>query len=248
MQPATSLYQPEYRPIVRPLSTSSCHSCHRHASCLAHTLEGDELSAFGSIVTHSKKLKRGDYLYRAGDTFDTIYVVRGGSLKTFIIDEEGREQILGFSLQGDIVALDGLFLQGHRTTSQALETTYVCSIPLAAYVELATKIPSLYHELLAKMSNRILEEEEHTLMLGTKSADQRLATLLLNLSERNAARGQSKFELELNMSRRDIGSYLSAAVETVSRIFTRLQALDIIDAHGKHVRIKDINGLRKIAT
>ena len=85
-------------------------------------------------------------------------------------------------------------------------------------------------------------------MLGTKSADQRLATLLLNLSERNAARGQSKFELELNMSRRDIGSYLSAAVETVSRIFTRLQALDIIDAHGKHVRIKDINGLRKIAT
>lgn len=248
MQLAASQSTLEYHHPTHPLSASSCLDCHRQSTCLSNALEGEELTAFGSIVKHSKKLKRGEYLYRAGDAFDTIYTIRSGSLKTFIVDEEGREQILGFSVQGDVVALDGAFLENHRTTSQALETTYVCNIPLAGYLELATKIPSLYQNLLAQMSNRILEEEEHTLMLGTKSVDQRLATLLLNLSSRNAARGISKSELELNMSRRDIGSYLSAAVETISRIFTRLQSIDVIDVHGKHIRIKDFDRLQQIAT
>ena len=248
MQLAISQSTKIHSPHIRPLSASSCKGCHRQSTCLSHNLKSDELSAFESIVKHSKKLKRGEYLYRAGDAFDTLYTIRSGSLKTFIFDEEGREQILGFSVQGDVVALDGSFLENHHTTCQALDTTHVCSIPLASYLELATKIPSLYQKLLEKMSNRILEEEEHTLMLGTKNADQRLATLLLNLSRRNAARGISTCELELNMSRRDIGSYLSAAVETISRTFTRLQSSDVINVHGKHVLIKDFDKLQQIAT
>ena len=186
MQLAISQSTHEQANNMRPLTTSGCQGCHRQSTCLSHSLVGEELSAFESIVKHSKKLKRGDYLYRAGDTFDTIYTIRSGSLKTFIIDEEGREQILGFSVQGDIAALDGTFLEKHHTTSQALETTHVCSISLARYLELAAKIPSLYHKLISQMSNRILQEEEHSLMLGTKNADQRLATLLINLSRRNA--------------------------------------------------------------
>lgn len=231
----------------QPLSTSTCLVCNRQSTCFSHGLEGEELSAFDSIVKHSRKLKKGEYLYRAGEPFDTIYVVRNGSLKTFIIDEEGREQILGFSVQGDIVALDGEFNKEHPTTAQALETTFVCSIPLNHYLELAVKVPSLYTKLLTAMSNRIFEEEEHALMLGTKSADQRLATLLLNFSKRNAAQGFSNVDLVLHMSRRDIGNYLSAAVETVSRLFTRLQTLGVIEVHGKHVQIKDLERLQKIA-
>lgn len=244
MQIAISQSTPKY---PHPIPVSSCAGCHRQSNCLSHNLKGDELSAFESIVKHSKKLKRGEFLYRAGDVFDTIYTIRSGSLKTFIIDEEGREQILAFSTQGDIVALDGTNLEKHHTTSQALETTHVCTIPLAGYLELAAKIPSLYQKLITKLSHRILEEEEHTLMLGTKSADQRLATLLLSLSKRNAERGLSKSVLELNMSRRDIGSYLSAAVETISRTFTRLQTSKIIDVHGKRILIKDFDQLQKIA-
>lgn len=247
MQLATPLSIQEYHRLTHPLSASSCQGCHRQSTCLAHNLEGEELLAFDSIVKHSK-INRGEYLYRAGDAFDTIYTIRSGSLKSFIIDEEGREQILGFSVQGDIVALDGSFLENHRTSSQALETTYVCSISLAGYLELARKVPALYQQLLAQMSNRILEEEEHTLLLGTKSANQRVATFLHNLAVRNSARGLSKTRLELNMSRRDIGSYLSAAVETISRIFTRLQSLNVIDVHGKHILIKDFNRLQQMAT
>ena len=248
MQTATALsFQETYStPIVQ--KKNRCEDCKQVYVCFAHSLEGEELEAFNSIIKHSKKLNRGEYLYQAGDKFNSIYVIRSGSIKTFIDDEEGREQILGFSIQGDVVALDGTTFNVYPTTAQALETTYVCEIPFARYMELATKIPSLYQRLLKQMSLQIRDEEEHTLLIGTKSAEQRLATMLVNFSNRYSARGFSKNEFNLHMSRRDIGNYLSAAMETVSRLFSRLQANGLIEVHGRLVEIKDLAGLKKYAT
>jgi CRP/FNR family transcriptional regulator len=164
-----------------------------------------------------------------------------------MIDEDGREQVLSFSIQGDIVGLNGLFLKSHITETKALETSYVCGIPVAQYFNMALDTPKLYKNLLDKMSDRIIEEEEHSLMLGTKNADQRLASFLLNLAKRNSEHGFPACELALNMSRRDIGNYLSAAVETVSRLFARLQEQGLIEVHGKYVRIQNINELAKVA-
>jgi CRP/FNR family transcriptional regulator len=226
---------------------NKCNDCSRTSVCLASTLDSDELAEFDAIVKHSKKLSRGDFLYQAGDVFDSIYVIRSGSIKTFIDDEDGREQILGFSIQGDVVALDGATLSTYPTTAQALETTYVCEIPFARYMELAARIPSLYQQLLTQMSHQIRNEEEHTLLIGTKNAEQRLASLLISLSDRFAARGFSNNEFNLQMSRRDIGNYLSAAMETVSRLFSRLQANGLIDVHGKLVEIIDLDELKKYA-
>ena len=248
MQTAAAIPVHDIYSTSKAYSQINCHDCNRQQICLAYSLEGEELTAFDSIVKHSRKLNRGDFLYRAGDEFNSIYTIRSGSLKTFIIDEEGREQILGFSIQGDIVALDGATLSVYPTTAQALETTYVCEIPFARYMELAAEIPSLYKQLLTQMSHQIRDDEEHTLLLGTKSAEQRLATLLINFSNRYAARGFSKYEFNLHMSRRDIGNYLSAAMETVSRLFSRLQANGLIEVHGKLVEIKDLAGLQKFAT
>ena len=232
MQTATAI--PSQKTNIAPKANfqNRCRDCNRQKACLAQFLEGDELEAFDSIVKHSKKLNRGDFLYRAGDEFNSIYIVRSGSLKTFIVDEEGREQILGFSIQEDVVALDGATLNVYPTTAQALETTYVCEIPFARYMELAVEIPSLYQQLLTQMSYQIRDEEEHALLLGTKSA----------------ARGFSRNEFNLHMSRRDIGNYLSAAMETVSRLFSRLQANGLIEVHGKLVEIKDLEGLQRFAT
>ncbi len=237
------------KPLVLPTihSQKNCHNCSKVNACFAHSLVGQELDAFNSIIKHSIKLNRSEYLYQAGDKFNSIYVIRSGSLKTLIDDEEGREQILGFSIQGDVVALDGAASNVYPTTAQALETTYVCEIPFARYIELAAEIPELYKQLLTQMSHQIRHEEEHTLLIGTKSAEQRLATLLLNLSKRYAARGFSKNKFNLNMSRRDIGNYLSAAMETVSRLFSRLQAKGLIKVHGKLIEIKDHDGLEKYA-
>ena len=239
----------QQKPYVLPTiySQNKCQDCSRINACFAHSLAGKELEAFNSIIKHSKKLNRNDYLYQAGDKFHSIYIIRSGSLKTLIDDEEGREQILGFSIQGDVVALDGASSNVYPTTAQALETTYVCEIPFARYMELAAEIPELYKQLLTQMSHQIRDEEEHTLLIGTKSAEQRLATLLLNLSRRYAARGFSENEFNLYMSRRDIGNYLSAAMETVSRLFSRLQAKGLIKVHGKLIEIKDHEGLEKYA-
>ena len=214
-------------PSISGLNTSQCHSCPQHKTCLSSGMSNQELQEFSAITKQTKKINRGEYLYRSGEVFDTIYIIRSGSLKTSMIDEEGREQILNFSIQGDIVGLNGLFMKSHITESKALETTYVCGIPVAQYLSLAVDTPKLYQKLLDKMSNRIIEEEEHSLMLGTKNADQRLASFLINLAKRNTEQGFQNNELALNMSRRDIGNYLSAAVETVSRLFTRLQDQEV---------------------
>ncbi len=231
-----------------PHVQNECKNCSRINVCFAHTLKQNELIAFNSIVKHSKKLSRGDYLYQAGDKFNSFYVIRSGSIKTFIDDAEGREQILGFSIQGDVIALDGATLNVYPTTAQALETTYVCEIPFARYLELGVSSPELYQQLLIQMSHQIRNEEEHTLLIGTKSAEQRLATLLINFSKRNAAKGFSKDEFYLHMSRRDIGNYLSAAMETISRLFSRFQANGLIEVQGKLIKIKDMAGLHKYAT
>ena len=247
MQTATVIPLQEIYTAPKKQIQNICSDCNRAQKCLAHALDGDELDAFNQIVTHSKKLNRGDYLYQAGDEFSSIFVIRSGSIKTFIDDEDGREQILGFSIQGDIVALDGATMSIYPTTAQALETTYVCEIPFARYLELAVKVPVLYQQLLIQMSHQIRDEEEHTLLIGTKSAEQRLASLLISFSKRYAERGFSKNEFNLHMSRRDIGNYHSAAMETVSRLFSRLQAGGFIEVHGKLVEIRDHEGLHRLA-
>ena len=226
---------------------NKCLDCHNTSICFTHSLEKNELQAFNSIVRHSRKFSRGDYLFQAGDQFNSIYVIRSGSIKTYIDDEEGREQILGFSIQGDIVGLDSTTTTVYPTSAQALETTYVCEIPFACYMELATQIPALYHHLLTQMSHQIRNEEKHTLLIGTKSAEKRLATLLVNFSQRYAARGFSKNEFYLHMSRRDIGNYLSAAMETVSRLFSRMQANGLIQVHGKLIKIMDLPKLKEFS-
>jgi len=240
-------------PVQRPYTSkeiytqNNCKDCHSSTVCFGHSLTGEDLNAFNSIVKQSKKLSRGEYLYHAGDPFKSIYVIRSGSIKTFIDDEEGREQILGFSIQGDVVALDGTTSTVYPTSAQVLETTYVCEIPFAKYMELAVQIPSLYEQLLSHMSHQIRDDEEHTMLIGTKTVEQRVATMLLNLSNRYAARGFSKTEFNLHMSRRDIGNYLSAAMETVSRLFSRLQVHGLIEVQGKLVKIVDLEGLKNYA-
>lgn len=237
--------QSAFRPMSSLFTSQQCNECSQHKSCLSNELNEQELLAFSSIVKRPKKLKRGEYLYKYGDISDSIYIIRSGSLKTSIADQEGREQVLNFSIQGDIVGLEGISSKSYITESKALETTFICKIPVTHYINLAAEIPKLYQRLLNQMSCRIVQEEELSLMLGTKNADQRLASFLLDLVKRNAEYGFSDCDLVLNMSRHDIGNYLSAAVETVSRILTRLQDQGLIKVQGKHIHIIDLHELKK---
>lgn len=227
--------------------SSKCEACFIRNKCFINASDHEAIEAFSKIKKRVIKINRGEYLYRSGDTFDTIYIIRNGSLKTSMIDDEGHEQILGFSMQGDFIGLNGLFSQSHITEAKALSTSYLCVVSLKNYLEAASSNSFMYEILLNKMSERIIEEEKHSFMLITKNAKQRLAIFLLNQIKNNINCGLPEDMITLHMSRRDIGNYIAAAVETVSRIFTQLQNKGILEVHGKKIKIYNMNGLELYA-
>ena len=156
------------------------------------------------------------------------------------------EQITGFHLPGELVGFDAISKNSHRTYAKAMETSSICEIPFEKLETLACKLPSLQHQLLSIMSKEIHHDEEMLSLLGKKSADQKLASLLLGLSARHRERGFSATEFSLSMSRTDIGNYLGLAVETVSRLFTRFHEQGLLETHGKLVTIKDLDALRNL--
>lgn len=226
---------------------TACESCSLHQLCLPLGLEHQDMEQLEKIIRRDRPLHRGDYLYRCDDPFGAIYAVRAGSIKTFAVTDQGDEQITGFHLPGELVGLDAITSGYHRCAAKALETTSVCEIPFQKLEELGTRIPGLQRQLLRIMSREILEDQNMMIWLGKKSAEERLALLLLRISERFRERKYSPREFNLSMSRTDIANYLGLAVETVSRLFTRFQDEGLLTVDRKHVVISDLERLREAA-
>lgn len=225
----------------------ACSSCNLHNLCLPLGVDADDLNRLDEIINRKRPLSRGDYLFQAGAAFNAIYAIRSGSVKTFTATEDGQEQVTGFHLPGELVGLDAISSDRHTCSARALETTSVCEIPYISLESLSSQIPSLQRQLLRVMSKEILQDEHMMMLLGRKAADERLAALLISISNRFKQRGFSAKEFNLSMSRNDIGNYLGLAVETVSRLFTRFQEEGIIDAQRKHVQILDLERLSQMA-
>jgi CRP/FNR family transcriptional regulator len=187
-------------------------------------------------------------LYRQGDPFHYVHVVRTGSLKTYSLASDGTEQIMGFSLPGDLTGLDAISTGTYPCAAQALEITSVCVIPYTKLEELSAAIPSLRQSLVHLMSQTVFNNEQHIASLGSKSAEMRFAWFLTSISERFKERGYSPSEFYLRMSRGDIGNYLGLAMETVSRLFRRFQDLGLIAVDRRLIRIPDLGALRSFAT
>lgn len=224
----------------------TCRDCRVKVLCLPLSLCAEELEQFDHIVKRPAVLSRGNYLYRTRDRFRAIYAIRAGSLKTFTLSGDGCEQITGFHLPGDLVGLDAIAMDRHRCAAQALETTSICEIPYDRLEEIGGAIPNLQKQLMRLMSRTIVSDEEHLVVLAKKSAEQRLVTLLVNFARRLRQRGLSAHEFYLSMSRGDIGNYLGLSIETVSRLFTRLQDLNLIAVEHRLVRIHDLLSLQRL--
>ncbi len=196
----------------------------------------------------SKRLRiaRGDALYLAGERFSSLYVVRSGFLKTIAIVENGRDQITGFSITGEVLGLDGIEDGRHSCNTVALEESEVCAVSFARLQELTLAIPSLQRHIHRLMSREIVREHGMMLLLGGMTAEERMAMFLLNLSQRYAAQGCSASEFNLHLSRQEIGSYLSLTLGTVSRLFSRFDEMRLIDVRQKFVRILDQAGLERL--
>jgi len=225
----------------------ACNECSLHQLCLPRSINGSDLEKLDNIIERKKPLKRNEHLFQMGSSFHSIYVVRSGSLKTYSPTVDGQEQVTGFHLPGELLGLDAIGKGTHPCAAKALEMTSVCEVPFSNLEHLTQELPSLQHQLLRLMSKEIFDDQELMLLLGKKTAEARLSAFLLSISLRFKQRGFSSSEFYLSMSRNDIANYLGLAVETVSRMFTRFQEDDLIEAERKHIIIKNRDDLQKIA-
>ncbi len=225
----------------------NCSNCRLNSICLPLALESDDVEQLDNIIQRSKPLQKGEHLYREGDEFQSVYAVRSGTLKAYKTTDDGREQVTGFYFPGEILGMDGISKNTHASSAKTLETSAVCEIPFTSLSKLSTLMPNLQHHFFQLMSREITEDQILITLLSKNSADERVAALLLSISSRNARRKLSATHFRLPMSRVDIGNYLGLTVETVSRVFSRMQKLAIIQVDNKEIEITDMAGVQSIA-
>ena len=224
----------------------ACSSCNLRELCLPVGLSQPDLERLDRLVATRRNVNRGDTLFRAGDSFQSLYAVRTGFFKTCVSAEDGRDQVTGFQMAGEILGLDGIVNDHHSCDAVALEDAEVCVMPFERIEELSRQVPALQHHVHRIMSREIVREHGVMLLLGSMRAEERLAAFLLNLVQRLHARGFSQSELILRMTREEIGSYLGLKLETVSRTFSRFVEEGIVEVKQRHVRILDTDALRNI--
>jgi len=225
---------------------SSCSNCAMRHTCMPNDLSSGDFVKLDAVVSTTRTVKRGEYLYRAGDAFQSIYAVRVGSLKTVVVHRDGREQVTGFHIAGEPLGMDGISAESHTCDAIALEDSSICVIPFHLLELLCRELKVMQHHLHKMMSGEIVRESGLMMMLGNMSAEERVAAFLLNMSARLVARGYSAYEFNLRMTREEMGSYLGVTLETVSRMFSKFQKQHLIEVHGKQIRIIDIDMLKQI--
>ncbi len=225
----------------------ACNNCSLQQLCLPLGVNRQDLQQLDDIIRRRRPIPRGQHVFMGGDPFHSLFAIRSGSIKTYLLTEAGGEQITGFYLPGELVGLDAIDGGLHPCSARALETSGLCEIPFDMLEVVVEKIPGLARQLMRLMSREIQADEHLLTLLGKRTAEERVAAFLINLSTRFKERGFSHHEFLLSMSRIDIGNYLGLAVETVSRIFTRFQNQGFVLIDHKHVKLTNELALRQLA-
>jgi CRP/FNR family transcriptional regulator len=225
---------------------TTCATCNLRELCLPGTLCAEDLARAENLVYARRRVKRGETLFQAGAEFSSIYAIRSGFFKTSVVDGEGREQVTGFFMIGELIGMEGIGAGAYNASATALEDSEVCVMPFSLLEEMARDIPALQRGLHSVLAREIVRDHGVMMLLGSMRAEERLATFLINLSRRFVRRGYSASDFHLRMTREEIGSYLGLKLETVSRLFSRFQEERLIAVEQKHVRILDIAGLERV--
>ena len=224
-----------------------CQQCNLNTLCLPLSLSVDETEAVDQIVKRTRPLRKNQRIYSSGEQFRSIYAVRTGSVMVYSITDDGDEHVVGFYYPGEIFGLSAIGSGEYVNSAKALETSALCELPFDQLGSLATTLPVLQGRLYKLLSNEISEDQQLQMLLSKKNVEERLGTFILNLSQRYKQRKLSPNSFSLPMSRRDIGNFLGIAVETISRIFSKLQRERILEVDKKEVRILDQRRLCGIA-
>jgi CRP/FNR family transcriptional regulator len=231
---------------IRDLQTR-CSRCDIRELCLPVGLDDAALRQLDHVVRTRRRVKRGESLFHAGDPFAELFAVRVGTFKITILAYDGREQITGYQMSGDLVGFDGISTGRHQCNAIALEDSEACVMPFDGLAEIARTVAPLQLSLHRFLSREIGRDQQLMLTLGRLGAEERLAAFLVNLAERHRARGFASREFVLRMTRAEIGNYLGLTLETVSRLFSRLKREGLLQADGRVIRNLDLEGLRKRA-
>jgi CRP/FNR family transcriptional regulator len=234
-------------PVIRlePFKVA-CSSCNLRELCLPVGISNDQLERLDDIVATRRSVPRGEALFRAGDDFASLYAVRTGFFKTCVSSEDGRDQVTGFQMAGELIGLDGIGTDRHTCDAVALEDSQVCVIPYHQLEDLSRELSDLQSHFHKIMSREIVRDHGVMLLLGSMRAEERLAAFLLNLTQRLRTRGFSASSLILRMTREEIGSYLGLKLETVSRAFSRFQEGGVLSVKQRHIEVLDPDALQKM--
>lgn len=224
----------------------SCASCRLSELCLPIALDKSEIHQLDEIVERNRPFKKGDHIYRQSDTFKSVYAVRSGSFKSYVLNNNGQGRVTGFFLPGEIIGMDGISSKAYANSTVALEHSSICEIPFSQLEKLSHQLPTLQHHFFAIMGNEIAKDQQIHTLLSSYTAEERTASFLLGLSTRYARVSFSPTRFLLPMTRSDIGEYLGLTVETISRIFTGLQRKGLIEVNNREIELLDINALRAI--
>ncbi|WP_308367307.1 MULTISPECIES: fumarate/nitrate reduction transcriptional regulator Fnr [unclassified Microbulbifer] len=227
--------------------TVRCGDCAVKSLCLPAGLPESDIARLERVTRMKKVVKEGDCVYRAGDPFTGLYAIRSGSFKSAMIASDGDTQVTHFALPGELLGLDAYSKRSHPSYAEALEDSCVCVLPFTQLETLAQNIPTLQRYIYGIFSEELRSENEILMLLGKRSAETRLAALLINISSRYARRGYSSSRFLLSMPRTDIANYLGLTAETVSRLFSRFQKQKLIEVKGREVKILDLIGLSELA-
>lgn len=225
-----------------------CSTCSLRELCLPVGLMPNEFEQLDAVIRQSRRLKKGEYLFRAGEPFSSLYAIRTGFFKTTVASQDGRDQVTGFFMSGELIGMDGICSHVHSCDAVALEGSEVCGLPFAHMENLGQRIPSLQTHFFRLMSREIVRDQGVMLLLGNMRAEERLAAFLLNLSNRLYSRGFAANDFILRMSREEIGSYLGLKLETVSRTLSKFHHEGLILVEHKHIQILEPQALKKMVS
>jgi len=224
----------------------SCRNCSLAGLCLPRGLSADELDKLDNVIKRRAPLRRHERLFGVGEKCRFLYAVRSGAVKSWVTSANGDERIIGFHLPGELIGMDALDDGHHSSTAAALETTSVCRVPFATLGTLAAAYPGINAQVQRLLGEVLSQANELLVLLGKRSAAQRMASFLLNLSGRLKRRGLSHREFSLTMTRHDIGNYLGLALGTVCRLLAELQEDGVLSVRRRYIHIHDIDYLRAV--
>jgi len=227
-------------------SSVSCSSCRLSELCLPIALNKSEIHQLDEIVERNRPYKKGEHLYRQNDEFKSVYAVRSGSFKSYMVSGNGAGRVTGFYLPGEIIGMDGIASKHYANSTQSMEHSSICEIPFTQLEKLSHELPSLQHHFFAIMANEIAKDQQIHTILSSYTAEERTASFLLGLSARYSRVGLSAARFHLPMTRGDIAEYLGLTVETISRIFTSLQKKGLIEVNNREIELLNIETLRGI--